>query len=72
MGKVIGSIMRLFIYDFVKKPSLSYVYESMWRVAKGINKLFKNKRNFCGPYIDIINNKWDNMLKKDLRVVIFC
>ncbi|XP_071933926.1 uncharacterized protein [Coffea arabica] len=70
--RIMGPIMRLLrICDSDEKPSLGYVYEGMWRVVSGINELFKNKKKFYGPYIDIIDRRWDNMLKKDLHAAAF-
>ncbi|XP_071922743.1 uncharacterized protein [Coffea arabica] len=70
--RIMGPIMRLLrICDSDEKPSLGYVYEGMWRVVNGIKELFKNKKKFYGPYIDIIDRRWDNMLKKDLHAAAF-
>nr|XP_027077099.1 uncharacterized protein LOC113700866 [Coffea arabica] len=57
--RIMGPIMRLLrICDSDEKPSLGYVYEGIWRVVNGIKELFKNKKKFYGPYIDIIDRRF--------------
>ncbi|XP_042017815.1 uncharacterized protein LOC121765670 [Salvia splendens] len=72
ISKIMGPIMRLLrICDSDEKPSLGYVYEGMWRVVKGVKELFKNKERLYEKYVDIIESRWDRMLKKNLHAVAF-
>ncbi|XP_047943142.1 uncharacterized protein LOC125189978 [Salvia hispanica] len=72
ISKIMGPIMRLLrICDSDEKPSLGYVYEGMWRVIKGVKELFKNKERLYGKFVDIIESRWDKMLRKNLHAAAF-
>ncbi|KAL3523232.1 hypothetical protein ACH5RR_016066 [Cinchona calisaya] len=63
--RIMGPLICLLcICDTDEKPSMGYVYEGMQRVIEGIRKVFKNKDRLHKPYIDIINTRWDKMLRK--------
>ncbi|KAG6528237.1 hypothetical protein ZIOFF_010388 [Zingiber officinale] len=66
--RIMGPLIRLLrVCDTDERPSLGYVYEGMYRAINGIKKLFKNKERFYKPYTDIINERWDRMLRKNLH-----
>ncbi|KAL3522357.1 hypothetical protein ACH5RR_015191 [Cinchona calisaya] len=66
--RIMGPLIRLLrVCDVDEKPSMGYVYEGMQRAIEGIRKLFKYKDRLCKPYIDIINFRWDKMLRKNLH-----
>ena len=69
----IGSplIRLLRICDSDEKPAMGYVYEGMYRVRKGIKELFKKKKTLYQPYIDIINARWDKLLRKSLHAAAY-
>ncbi|KAL3534303.1 hypothetical protein ACH5RR_002764 [Cinchona calisaya] len=66
--RIMGPLIRLLrVCDADEKPSMGYVYEGMQREIESIRKLFKYKDRLCRPYIDIINFRWDKMLRKNLH-----
>ncbi|KAL0442137.1 UNVERIFIED_CONTAM: hypothetical protein Sradi_0152600 [Sesamum radiatum] len=66
------SLVRLLrIYDSDEKSSLGYVYEGMYRTRKAIKALFRNKKRLYQQYVDIINARWDKMLRKSLHVAAY-
>ncbi|KAG6469825.1 hypothetical protein ZIOFF_070756 [Zingiber officinale] len=70
--RIMGPLIRLLrVCDTDERPSLGYVYESMYRAINGIKKLFKNKERFYKPYTNIINERWDRMLRKNLHVAAY-
>ncbi|KAD3640236.1 hypothetical protein E3N88_29459 [Mikania micrantha] len=63
-----GPVLRLLrICDSDEKPSIGYIYEGMNRVRKGIIELFCNKECHYKQYIDIIDARWDKMLRRSLH-----
>ncbi|XP_021980165.1 uncharacterized protein LOC110876297 [Helianthus annuus] len=65
-------ILRLLhICDSDEKPSLGYVYEGMLRIRKGIKELFKRKRHNYKRYVDIIDARWDKMIRKSLHATAY-
>lgn len=54
--KIMGQIMRLL---------------RMWKVIKGVKELLKNKERLYGKFVDIIEWRWDKMLKKNLHAAAF-
>ncbi|XP_027155606.1 uncharacterized protein LOC113774051 [Coffea eugenioides] len=67
-----GPIIRLLrVCDTDERPSLGYVYEGMFRATTGIKKLFRNNKRLYKPYIDIINDRWDRMLRKNLHATAY-
>ncbi|KAG6493156.1 hypothetical protein ZIOFF_048133 [Zingiber officinale] len=70
--RIMGPLIRLLcVCDTDERPSLGYVYEGMYRAINGIKKLFKNKERFYKPYTDIINERWDRMLRKNLHAATY-
>ncbi|KAL3499050.1 hypothetical protein ACH5RR_041782 [Cinchona calisaya] len=66
--RIVGPLILLLrVCDADEKPSMGYVYEGMQRAIESIRKLFKYKDRLCKPYIDIINFRWDKMLRKNLH-----
>ncbi|KAL0410835.1 UNVERIFIED_CONTAM: hypothetical protein Slati_3673200 [Sesamum latifolium] len=64
-------VRLLRICDSDEKPSLGYVYEGMFRARKAIKDLFRNKKRLYQQYVDIINARWDKMLRKSLHVAAY-
>nr|XP_027124009.1 uncharacterized protein LOC113740668 [Coffea arabica] len=72
MVRIMGPIIRLLrICDTDERPSLGYVYEGMFRAINGIKRLFRNKERLYKPYIDIISDRWDRMLRKNLHAAAY-
>ncbi|XP_027169431.1 uncharacterized protein LOC113769158 [Coffea eugenioides] len=72
MVRIMGPIIRLLrICDTDERPSLGYVYEGMFRAINGMKRLFRNKERLYKPYIDIINDRWDRMLRKRLHATAY-
>ncbi|XP_042423361.1 uncharacterized protein LOC122010973 [Zingiber officinale] len=70
--RIMGPLIRLLrVCDIDERPSLGYVYEGMYRAINGIKKLLKNKERFYKPYTDIINERWDRMLRKNLHAAAY-
>ncbi|XP_022031229.1 uncharacterized protein LOC110932182 [Helianthus annuus] len=70
--QVTTPILRLLrICDSDEKPSLGYVYEGILRIRKGIKELFKRKRRNYKRYVDIIDARWDKMLRKSLHAAAY-
>ncbi|XP_071913969.1 uncharacterized protein [Coffea arabica] len=72
MVRIMGPIIRLLrICDTDERPSLGYLYEGMFRAINGIKRLFRNKERLYKPYIDIISDRWDRMLRKNLHAAAY-
>ncbi|KAL0342505.1 UNVERIFIED_CONTAM: hypothetical protein Scaly_1913100 [Sesamum calycinum] len=71
LSKLEPLVRLLRIYDSDEKPSLGYVYEGMYRARKAIKALFRNKKRLYQQYVDIINARWDKMLRKSLHVAAY-
>ncbi|KAG6519024.1 hypothetical protein ZIOFF_022513 [Zingiber officinale] len=70
--RIMGPLIHLLcVCGTDERPSLGYVYEGMYRAINGIKKLFKNKERFYQPYTDIINERWDRMLRKNLLAAAY-
>lgn len=71
-ARMMDPLIRLLqVCDTDERPSLGYVYEGMYRAISGIKELFKNKERYYNPYIDIINERWDRMLRKNLHAAAY-
>ncbi|XP_031250759.1 uncharacterized protein LOC116108655 [Pistacia vera] len=72
VSKVVSPLMRMLrIVDSNERPSIGYVYDSMYRTRTRIKKLFKNKKNLYKPYTTIIKMRWDRMLRHDIHVATY-
>ncbi|XP_021996920.1 uncharacterized protein LOC110894059 [Helianthus annuus] len=70
--QVMTPMLRLLrICDSDEKPSLGYVYEGMLMIRKGIKELFRRKRRNYKRYVDIIDARWDKMLRKSLHAAAY-
>ncbi|KAL8514138.1 hypothetical protein ACS0TY_013314 [Phlomoides rotata] len=70
--KIMEPLMRLLrICDTDEKPSLGYVYEGLSRVIRGTKEIFKNQESKYKPFVDIINKRWDKMLRKRLHAAAY-
>ncbi|XP_075663461.1 uncharacterized protein LOC142633069 [Castanea sativa] len=64
-------ICLLRIVDSDKKPAMGYVYDGMFRVIDGIKKKFKDKKRLWEPYVNIIKDRWDNQLYRDIHAAAY-
>ena len=65
-------ICLLRIVDSDEHPAIGYVYDGMYRVIDGIKKkLFKNKKKFWEPYINIIKDHWDIQFFQEIHAVAY-
>ncbi|GAV68882.1 LOW QUALITY PROTEIN: DUF659 domain-containing protein, partial [Cephalotus follicularis] len=71
--KVVAPIIRLLrIVDSDEKPSLGYVYESMFRAKMAIKNLFNNKKKkWYKPYTNLLKLRWDRHLRKNLHAIAY-
>ena len=59
------------IIDCDERPSMGYVYESMYMVRLGINKLFNYNKRLYKPYIEIIKQIWHQQLNKNIHSIAY-
>ncbi|KAL4592745.1 hypothetical protein LXL04_005749 [Taraxacum kok-saghyz] len=65
-------LLRLLrLCDTDEKPALGYVYEGMHRARKGVKELFKKKKELYKPYTNIIDRRWDRMLRKSIHCAAY-
>nr|KAJ0195147.1 hypothetical protein LSAT_V11C700368930 [Lactuca sativa] len=64
-------IKLLRLCDSDEKPALGYVYEGMYRARRGVKELFKKKKELYKPYTDIIDRRWDKMLRKSIHYAAY-
>ena len=65
---LMSPLMRLLrIVDCDETPSMRYVYEGMYRVRLGIKKLFNYNKRLYKPYAEIIKQRWNQPLKKNIH-----
>lgn len=70
--KVMTPLLRLLrLCDSDEKPALGYVYEGMHRARKGVKELFKKKKELYKPYTDIIDRRWDKMLRTSIHCAAY-
>ncbi|XP_057502957.1 uncharacterized protein LOC130786623 [Actinidia eriantha] len=70
--KIVEPLMRLLrIVDGDVKPSMGYVYEGIYRARTGIKQVFLNKRRLYKPYTDILKQRWDNQLRKNIHAAAY-
>ena len=50
-----------------ERPSMGYVYESMYRAHLGIKKLFNHNKRLYNSYTNIIKQRWDDQLRKSIH-----
>ncbi|GFY88829.1 hypothetical protein Acr_06g0007690 [Actinidia rufa] len=72
IDKIVEPLMRLLrIVDGDVKPSMGYVYEGIYRARIGIKKVFLNKRRLYKLYTDILKQRWDNQLRKNIHAAAY-
>ncbi|KAL7611343.1 hypothetical protein Lser_V15G12631 [Lactuca serriola] len=65
--KVMTPLLKLLrLCDSDEKSAIGYVYEGMRRARRGIKELFKKKKELYRPYTNIIDSRWDRMLRKSI------
>ena len=55
------------IVDCDERPSMGHVYEGMYRARLWIKKLFKHNKRLYKPYTQIIKQRWDQQLRKNIH-----
>ena len=50
---------------------MGYVYEGMYRVHLGIKKLFNHNKRLFKPYTEIIKQRWDQQLNKNIHLTTY-
>ena len=55
------------IVDCDERPLLEYVYEGMYKAHLSIKKLFNNNKRLYKPYTNIIKQRWDEQLCKNIH-----
>ncbi|KAJ9567271.1 hypothetical protein OSB04_003237 [Centaurea solstitialis] len=70
--KVMTPLLRVLrLCDSDEKPAMGYVYEGMHRARKGVKHLFKKKKVLYKPYTDIIDRRWDRMLRESIHCAAY-
>ncbi|XP_023737709.1 uncharacterized protein LOC111885697 [Lactuca sativa] len=70
--KVMTPLLKLlWLCDSNEKPAISYVYKGMRRARKGVKELFKKKKELYKPYANIIDSRWDRMLRKSIHCAAY-
>ncbi|KAL7592740.1 hypothetical protein Lser_V15G34737 [Lactuca serriola] len=65
--KVMTPLLKLLrLCDSDEKPAIGYVYEGIRWARRGIKELFKKKKELYRPYTNIIDSRWDRMLRKSI------
>ena len=64
-------IRLLHIVDCDERPLMGYVYEGMYKVRLGIKKLFNYNKILYKPYTEIIKQRWDQQLKKNVHSTVY-
>ncbi|XP_023770497.1 uncharacterized protein LOC111919114 [Lactuca sativa] len=65
--KVMTPLLKLLrLCDSDEKPTIGYVYEGIRWARRGIKELFKKKKELYRPYTNIIDSRWDRMLRKSI------
>ena len=64
-------VRLLRIVDCDERPSMGYVYESMYRACLGIKKLYKDNKILYKPYTQIIKQCWDQQLRKNIHAAAY-
>ena len=69
---LMSPLMRLLcIIDCDERPLMGSVYEGMYMVHLGINKLFNYNKRLYKPYTEIIKQRWDQQLKKNVHSTVY-
>ncbi|XP_022894133.1 uncharacterized protein LOC111408626 [Olea europaea var. sylvestris] len=55
------------IVDSDEKPSMGYLYEAIHVAKSEMEHRFQRRKNRIAPYLQIIQNRWDSQLRKNLH-----
>ncbi|XP_022865630.1 uncharacterized protein LOC111385473 [Olea europaea var. sylvestris] len=55
------------IVDSDEKPSMGYLYEAIHVAKSEMERRFQRMKNRVAPYLQIIQNRWDSQLRKNLH-----
>jgi hypothetical protein len=53
------------------RPSMRYLYDAIHHTKEEMMRRFKKRKARVKPFIDIINNRWDGQLYRNLYVAAF-
>jgi hypothetical protein len=66
--KITEPLVRVLrIVDSEDKPAMGCLYQAMYKAREEIEKRFKRNKQKVEPYLNIINNRWDSQLRKNLH-----
>uniref|UniRef100_A0A2N9EDY6 BED-type domain-containing protein n=1 Tax=Fagus sylvatica TaxID=28930 RepID=A0A2N9EDY6_FAGSY len=66
--KIIEPLVRVFrLVDGDEKPAMRYLYETMDRAKEEIKVRMKHKVSLYGPYVQVIDARWDKQLYSHLH-----
>ena len=70
--KLMSSLICLLrIVDCDERLSMRYVYEDMYRARLSIKKHFNHNKRLYKPYTNIIKQRWDEQLRKNIHSVAY-
>ncbi|XP_022883882.1 uncharacterized protein LOC111400724 [Olea europaea var. sylvestris] len=55
------------IVDSDEKPSMGYLYEAIHVAKSEMERRFQRRKNRIAPYLQIIQNRWNSQLRKNLH-----
>ena len=64
-------IRALRMVDGDDRPSMGYLYDAIHHVKEEMMRRFRKRKARVKPFIDIINNWWDEQLYKNLYAAAF-
>ncbi|XP_054820636.1 uncharacterized protein LOC129319559 [Prosopis cineraria] len=70
--EIVKPLVRLLrIVDSDDRPSLSYIYDGMYRAKRAIKNTFRHKKSLYKPYTSIIKRRWDSQLRQNLNAAAY-
>ena len=66
--KITKPVVRVFhLVDGDEKLAMGYLYRAMDRAKEEIKVRMKHKVSLCGPYVKVIDSRWDRQLHSHLH-----
>jgi hypothetical protein len=69
MSEPLVRVLRMVNGD--DRPSMGYLYDAIHHAKKEMMRRFQKRKARVKPFIDIINNRWDGQLYRNLYVAAF-
>ncbi|XP_038725531.1 uncharacterized protein LOC120016699 [Tripterygium wilfordii] len=70
--QIVNPIIRLLrIADSDERPAIGYIYDGINRAEICIQKMFRMKTRLHKPYTDIIRERWDCQLRKNVHAAAY-